>query len=59
MRIVRFILACIFGFCCGLSATLLFHDRIGLGLGIFVIGNFFAVFYITAWLYTCYIEKIS
>ena len=50
MIIVKVTSAIIFSGCFGVSAVRFFQGEIGIGLGLFVIGVFFAVFFISSWI---------
>lgn len=50
MKWVSCILAALMGGCWGSAIISLFKDKIGFGLGMFVIGCLSAVFYLVCWI---------
>ena len=50
MKLAKLILAAIWSGAYGVSISQLFHQHIGVGLGIFVIGTWFLVWYILLWM---------
>ena len=50
MKLARFILVMTMSGCWGCATVSLFENQIGMGLGVFVIGCWLAVFYLVLWI---------